>query len=94
MNIDKELIKRVAELSRLRLQGNEIDKFTKDFKDILDVFSKINKIDTKDAKPSFQPVEIKNFSREDVVKKSLTQDDALKNTEHKKDGYFKGPKAI
>jgi len=94
MNIDKELIKRVAELSRLRLQGNEIEKFTKDFKEILDVFSKINKLDTDNTKPSFQPVEIKNFSREDKVEKSLSQEEALSNTSDKKDGYFKGPKAV
>jgi aspartyl-tRNA(Asn)/glutamyl-tRNA(Gln) amidotransferase subunit C len=94
MNIDKDLIKRVAELSRLRLQGNEIEKFTKDFKDILEAFSKINGIDTKNVKPSFQPVEIKNFSREDKTEKSLSQEEALSNSENKKDGYFKGPKAV
>jgi aspartyl-tRNA(Asn)/glutamyl-tRNA(Gln) amidotransferase subunit C len=94
MNIDKELIKRVAELSRLRLQGNEIDKFAKEFQEIINAFSKIKEVNTDDAKPSFQPVEIKNIYREDVVKKGLSQEEALANAEHKKDGYFKGPKAV
>ena len=32
--------------------------------------------------------------REDVVKESLSQEDALKNSKHRTDIYFKGPKAI
>jgi len=94
MNIDKEVIQHVAEIARLELTEEEIEKFTKDFKEILDAFSTIDKCDTKNVKPSFQPVELKNFAREDEVKECLTQEEALRNTEHKKDGYFKGPKAV
>jgi len=32
--------------------------------------------------------------REDKEAKCLPQDEALSLTEHKKDGYFKGPKAL
>ncbi len=94
MKIDKELIQHVAELARLKLTDKEIEKFVKDFKDILDNFSIIDKCDTKGVKPSFQPVEIKNFMREDKVEDSFTQEESLSNSENKKDGYFKGPRAI
>ena len=60
----------------------------------MDNFSTIDKCDTKNTKPSFQPIEIKNQVREDLVEDSLTQEEALANTEHKKDGYFKGPRAV
>lgn len=94
MKIDKALIKNVAEVSRLKLTDKEIDKFVAEFKDILDAFSAINKCDTKGIKPSFQPVELKDQLREDIVEESLTQEQALSNTKHKKDGYFKGPRAV
>jgi aspartyl-tRNA(Asn)/glutamyl-tRNA(Gln) amidotransferase subunit C len=94
MKVDKELIQHVAEVARLNLTDEEIEKFVKDFKEILDTFSTIDKCDTKGARPSFQPVELKNQLREDLVEDSLEQKDALKNTEHKKDGYFKGPRAV
>lgn len=94
MKVDKELIKRVANNARLNLTDKEIDEFIPQLKDILDVFSKISEVDTKNVKESFHPVEIKNNVREDKVEKSLTQEEALRNTVHKKDGYFKGPKAI
>ena len=94
MNVDKELIKKVAELARLELSDKEIEIFLPELKEILNAFSKVDEVDTKGVKPSFQPVELKNFMREDEVEPSLSQEGALANTEHKKDGYFKGPKAV
>jgi len=94
MKIDKELIKHVAELARLKLTDKEIDKFVPQLKEALEYFSKLDEVDTDNVKPSFQPVEIKNVLREDKEEKCLSQEEALSLTEHKKDGYFKGPRAV
>jgi aspartyl-tRNA(Asn)/glutamyl-tRNA(Gln) amidotransferase subunit C len=94
MKVDKELIEKVASVARLKLTESEVKKFLPQLKDILDAFSKIDKVSTDKTKPSFQPVELKNFMREDKKGKCLTQEEALSNTEHKKDGYFKGPRAV
>jgi len=94
MKVDKELIEHVAALARLKLKKEEIDKFTPQLKEVLDVFTKLNEVDTHNVEPSFQPVEIKNVLRKDVPRKCLTQEEALSPTIHKKDGYFKGPKAV
>jgi len=94
MKIDKELVKKVADLARLELSEKEIEKFVPELKDILNAFSKLDEVDTKDVKPSFQPVELKNLMREDKVKECLNQEKALENSENKKEGYFKGPKAV
>lgn len=94
MKVDKELIKKVASVARLDLTEEEVEKFIPQLKDILSSFSKIDEADTEKTNPSFQPVELKNALREDKKGKCLSQEEALSNTEHKKDGYFKGPKAI
>ena len=94
MKIDKELIKRVSNNARLNLTEKEIEEFIPQFKDILNVFSKISEVNTDNVKVSIHPIEIKNSMREDIPEKSITQEDALKNTKHKKDGYFKGPAAV
>jgi len=94
MKLDKELIEKVASVARLNLTDAEIKKLLPELKDILNAFSKIDKVNTDKVKPSFQPVELKNALRKDKKGKCLTQEEALSNTEHKKDGYFKGPKAI
>jgi aspartyl-tRNA(Asn)/glutamyl-tRNA(Gln) amidotransferase subunit C len=94
MEINKELVKKVATVARLNLTNDEIDKFTPQLTEILDAFSKIDEIDTSGTKMSIQPVELKNALRQDIPKSCLSVDDALLNTEHKKDNYFKGPRAI
>ena len=94
MKIDKALIKHVAEISRINLTETEIKEFLPQLKEILDAFSKIKQVNTDNVKPSYQVVEIKNALREDIPKKCLDNDIALKNTKHKRNGYFMGPKVV
>jgi len=94
MQVNKELIEHVASIARLKLSKNEIEKFTPQLKEILEAFSKIAKLNTDKIKESFQPIELKELMREDNLEKSLSPEEALANTKHKKDGYFKGPKVI
>ena len=94
MEVDRKLLEHVAELARLKLNEEEVKKFLPQLKEILEFFSQLKNIDTNNVKPSFQPVELKNAMREDKEEACLSQDDALSLTEHKKDGYFKGPRAV
>jgi len=94
MEVNKQLIQKVAENARLKLSEDEVNEFIPQLKEVLENFSKLDEIDTKNTKPSFQPVELKNNVREDKIGKCLSQNDALKNSPNKKDGYFKGPRAV
>jgi len=94
MKLDKELIQHVADLARLKLTDKEIEKFLPQLKEILNAFSELDKINTDSTIPSFQPVELRNFMREDKIEPSLSQEKALKNSPNKKEGHFKGPKAV
>jgi aspartyl-tRNA(Asn)/glutamyl-tRNA(Gln) amidotransferase subunit C len=94
MQIDKETVRHVAELARLKLTPKEIAQFQEELKDVLEAFSKIDEVDVKGTKPSFQPIELKNAMRDDEPGKCLSQDEALANSAHNHDGYIKGPKAV
>jgi len=94
MNITKELVKRVAQQSRLDLSDEEVEKLIPQLKEILQAFSEIDKLDTKNVEPSFHPIEIKNVLREDKIKEGLSNEDALSLTPHKKNNYFLGPKTL
>ena len=94
MEVDRKLLEHVAEVARLKLNDEEIRKFLPQLKESLEFFSKLREINTDNVKPSFQPFELKNAMRDDVEEECLLQDDALSLTEHKKDGYFKGPRAV
>ena len=94
MEIDRKLLEHVAEVARLKPTEEEIKKFLPQLKEALEFFSQLQEINTNNVRPSFQPVEIKNVMREDFEKQCLSQDEALSLTEHKKGGYFKGPRAV
>ena len=94
VNINKELVERIANNAKLNLTDKEKDRFSNELKEIIDAFSKLDEVDTKDVDISLQPVELKNSLREDKAKECLSQEEALSLTEHRKDGYFKGPRAV
>jgi aspartyl-tRNA(Asn)/glutamyl-tRNA(Gln) amidotransferase subunit C len=94
MEVNEDLIRRVAKLSRLKLNRVEIEKFTKDFKDILESFKVLDEVDVKDTKSSFRPIEEKNNLRKDVIKESISSEDALRFTKNQSNNYFIGPKVV
>ena len=92
--VDKELLLKVAANARLNLTDAEIKKFLPQLSAVLDSFSKLDQLDVSGEAPSFQPITIKNVFRGDKAAECLSQEEALSNTKHKKDGYFKGPKVV
>ncbi len=92
--INKDTVKKVAELARLQLSEDELERFSKELEEIEKAFSVIQEVDTENVEPAFQPIEIENVFREDVPKESFSQEEALSNTEHKENGYFKGPRIV
>lgn len=93
MKIDKELVKKVASNARIELTEEETEILEKDFHDVLEAFSKVQEVETE-AEASIQPVAVQNVFREDELRNCLNQEEALALTEHKKDGYYKGPKVL
>lgn len=94
MEINKELLRKVAGVARLELTEEELEEFTPQFVELLGYFEKIKDVDTEGIELSCHPVPLRNALREDEVAESLSNEDALKNSAHKQDGYFMGPKAV
>lgn len=90
----ESIVDKVAKVARLSLTNAEKAKFEKDMKDILAAFSSLDRAKTDGVEPAFQPIETKDALRDDVVEECLSQEDALSNTEHKENGFFKGPKVV
>ena len=90
----KKTIEKVARLALLDLSEEDKEMFSKQLGDILSHFKKLNDLDTSNIEPTTHAIDLKNVYREDVPTPSLSNKDALKNTEHKKDGYFKAPRIL
>ncbi|HII16876.1 TPA: Asp-tRNA(Asn)/Glu-tRNA(Gln) amidotransferase subunit GatC [Candidatus Woesearchaeota archaeon] len=94
MEINKELITHVASTARLSLTDEEADEFLPQLRGVLDYFRILAKADTEGIKPSFHPLPLRDRWREDAEEGCISQAEALSLSQHTKDGFFKGPKAV
>ncbi|MGM5484209.1 MAG: Asp-tRNA(Asn)/Glu-tRNA(Gln) amidotransferase subunit GatC [Nanobdellota archaeon] len=95
MDINEELVKQIAENSRLVLTEDEVKEFKKEFKETLEHFSNIQNADIQEE-PAFHPIKLKNHTNNDNIEPEncLTQEEALSNVKQTYEGYIKGPKVI
>ncbi|NCO84833.1 Asp-tRNA(Asn)/Glu-tRNA(Gln) amidotransferase subunit GatC [bacterium] len=80
----------IAKTAHIDLSLAEKAKFEKQCNEILKMFEQIEEIDVENVAPSFQPIEVKNITREDIVcNKNHKQIILSKDLE---DGFFVGPR--
>lgn len=87
-------VEHVANLARLRFSEEEKKKLAGQLGKILEYIDQLNKLDTTDVEPTSHAIPVKNVAREDVVKQSFTQDEALANAPSPVEGLFEVPKII
>ena len=84
--VEPEEVRHVADLARIDLDDDEVDRFTEQFADILEYFETLDEVPEVDVDE-----ELANVMRPDEVRDSLSQEEALENAPESEDGYFKGP---
>ncbi len=94
MAMDKNTVKYAANLSRIELQENELERLAKQLEDILGFIDKLNKIDIKNINPTSHILPINNVLREDVPGSSLPSEKTLSNAPKRQGNFFVVPKVI
>jgi aspartyl-tRNA(Asn)/glutamyl-tRNA(Gln) amidotransferase subunit C len=92
--ITPEVVRHVALLSRLELSEDEIAHFTKDLENILHYIEKLGELDTTNVPPTSHSFHQENVFREDVVRESLSNEDALANAPDAENGCFRVPAVL
>jgi aspartyl-tRNA(Asn)/glutamyl-tRNA(Gln) amidotransferase subunit C len=87
-------VEHVANLARLVFNEEEKKKLAEQLGRILDYIEQLNELDTEDVEPTSHVIPMKNVVRPDVVRPSLTRDDALANAPSDVDGLFEVPKIV
>jgi aspartyl-tRNA(Asn)/glutamyl-tRNA(Gln) amidotransferase subunit C len=77
----------VADLARVDLDDEEVDRFTEQFADILESFDRLDEVPEVD-----RDEDLANVMRPDESRESLSQEEALRNAPESEAGHFKGPK--
>lgn len=94
MQIDKKTVDELAQLARLEYDDESKTEMINDLNKILKFVDKLNELDTSNVEPLIYMTEETNRWREDEVKVTITQDEALKNAPKHDSDYFKSPKVI
>lgn len=89
MSLMKIDVSHVAKLANLPLTDEEKKTFEKQLEDTLEHIANLQEIDTKNVEPTSQVTGLENVMREDVVRPSLSQKEALANTKDTYKGFIK-----
>ena len=80
MSLSREDVAKVALLARLRLDADELDRFTGQLNTIVDFVAQLQEPSTEGVEPLAHGVEVRNVFREDVAAPSLPRDEVLANS--------------
>ncbi len=94
MKITKKEVEHVAHLSRLDLNEDELIMMTEQLNTILSYVDKLDELDTEGVIPTTHTFTKVNAFREDKVKKSLSQEESLKNGPSQNGISFQVPRII
>lgn len=94
MKITKDEVLYVADLARLDLDDEMIDKFAGQIGTILDYVDKLNEVDTEGVRPTSHAISLTNAFREDEQIDHLEREEVLANAPEKEDGNFVVPKVV
>jgi aspartyl-tRNA(Asn)/glutamyl-tRNA(Gln) amidotransferase subunit C len=95
MSIDSSQVKKIANLARLSITEEETETFGSQLSDILTHIKKLEGLDTTGVEPTSHVLELVNVVRDDIVKESLSTEEALRNAPDKEEGgFYRVPKII
>ena len=94
MKITDELVEKLAMLSRLHFNEEEKISIKHDLGKMIGFVDKLNELDTTGVEPLLHISDNVNVLREDIIMNQCSREDALKNAENTKDGFFTVPKVI
>jgi aspartyl-tRNA(Asn)/glutamyl-tRNA(Gln) amidotransferase subunit C len=80
MKLTKEQIEKLAQLCRLKLTPEEVEKFSGELTEILDYVEVLGELDTKGVKETAQVTGLANRVREDEIDMSLCEPGELLET--------------
>lgn len=95
MEIKREDILHLAELSDLSLSDEEVESLGKDLRGIVKYISQLDELDVSNVKPTYQVFEMENIWRDDeMVDQGVTREQLLVLSPEYQDNQVKVPKVL
>ena len=94
MQINDELLSKLATLARINIDDSKKEKMKKDLSEIISWMEKLKEVDTSEVEPLTNMSREINRWREDTPGKPMDRDIALDNAPLNDDKFFKVPKVL
>jgi len=91
MAISRDEVLHVAQLARLALTDEEVERLGGQLDAILEAVAKVSELDLSDVEPTSHPLDLVNVWSEDEPRPSLPLDEALANAPAREGGFFRVP---
>jgi aspartyl-tRNA(Asn)/glutamyl-tRNA(Gln) amidotransferase subunit C len=91
MAISPDEVLHVAELARLALTEEELERLGGQLDAILEAVAKVSELDLADVEPTSHPLDLVNVWADDEPRPSLPLADALANAPERDGGFFRVP---
>ncbi len=89
MSLTRTQVEYIAELAKLALTDAETERYTEQLSAVLDYASQLQAVDTSDIPPTASVLPLTTVLREDVVRPSLSNAQAIANAPDATDGQFR-----
>lgn len=87
--IDPKVVRHVADLARIALSDEEVERFTGQLSVVLDAVGKLRQAETGSIPPTASVLPLENVMREDEVRPSLPLEDAMRNAPSRDGDLFR-----
>jgi aspartyl-tRNA(Asn)/glutamyl-tRNA(Gln) amidotransferase subunit C len=94
MSIDKNTVKKVARLARIRISDGEVDTLSGELSKILAMIEQLSEVNTDGVEPMTSVIEMQMPEREDKVTDGGIPEKILANAPESMAGFFVVPKVV
>ncbi len=94
MSVDRDTVRRIATLARIRVEEDELEPLSRELSSILDWIEQLNEVDTADVPPMTSVEDMPMKKREDVVTDGFCVEDVLANAPEREGDFFAVPKVV
>lgn len=94
MSLDKDAVKKVARLARLKMTDEELDRYGTQLNNIIGFVEQLSEVNTDNVEPLPSPVDIPLKLRKDEMTDGGIQTDVLANGPETVEGFYVVPKVV
>lgn len=89
MALSHETVRSIAELAKLELSDEEVERYSKQLSAILDYFEHLQQVDTSHIEPTASVLPLKSVMRADEVGRPLTPAQVVANAPDSEENQFR-----